>query len=591
MFRVKRRQGSEPTTARGRAGVPAVEILEERQLLSLYNGPTRVRPVQAGHAYYQLTLTGPGYETVSAIGKGAHKTLAINLYGTTAGSQLTVSLLRAAPGYGKGHSALPIGAINVASGQLGGVSAGGTANLMGAISPISGVQSLSFNTLGPNAQINVNGGINSFQVGSANLGPNGGVHIAGSVSGNFTVGALTLNGGKVLIDGDVTGLNLGGITLQNSGQFLIGHDINGSASLGTVNINGGRLLVTHDVATTLNTGNLTVQNTGQFIVGDDLNSLQVNGSEQIQTSGLFQVGTDLGTMGIVQGMTVATSGKWIVGRDVLDGITMNSNLTLDSGGSIAIGRNLTVNNINGSTSTQTAFLVNGNVVFTPTAGTFSVGGNVDGFTINGTYQGRGNTSTSSPEFIVGLDLNNFTVISGSAGQGSVSNANIAVAKSINSMNIAHGIFYSFITAGVAISNSIIGPDGDDAVLDSELRAATRISGMAIDGNVRSDYITNPQPNPPGYRTRIIAGEDRQGNWYNYAIINGLNIGTNPSGGGSLIDAVVASSVQPNGGNGSLPPTGYAPIRQQSNVPGDGGTDTYDAPAGLSRLRCRQLHGA
>src|SRR4051794_2409300 len=107
----------------------AVEPLEGRLLLSLYQGPTRSRPVFSNGAYYKVTLTGPGYETLSSVGGGHHQQFAINLYGTTNDSLLSVSLMQARRGFSGARSHLQIGRINVASGELGGVQALGTADL------------------------------------------------------------------------------------------------------------------------------------------------------------------------------------------------------------------------------------------------------------------------------------------------------------------------------------------------------------------------------------------------------------------------------------------------------------------------------
>ncbi len=180
-----------------------------------------------------------------------------------------------------------------------------------------------------------------------------------------------------------------------------------------------------------------------------------------------------------------------------------------------------------------------------------VGGNLNSLAINGLYQGKG---TASTDLAVGLNLNGFTVLGGGAGQGGVQGANIDVAKDITGLDIRHGIFNSLITAGVLIDGSLqntsaggnIGPDGSDAVFDSQILAGVQIKNLTINGNVRSDYVTNAQPS--GYRTRIVAGEDRQGNFTSGGNIDNFQIT------GALIDSVIAASVAPNGGNGTLPST-------------------------------------
>jgi hypothetical protein len=417
----------------------AVEPLEGRLLLSLYQGPTRSRPVFANGAYYKVTLTGPGFETITPLGRGFHQQFAINLFGTTAQSTLSVSLMQTLRGFTNAHSTLQIGRINVHSGQLGGVQALGAADLVGSITPLNGsVSTLQFNTIGPNATIDVSGGLGSLNAGAVTLGPTGHIHV-GSLGGPDSIGGLTLDGGQFTIDGDLTGpFNAGGVTIERGGQF-------------------------------------------------------------------------------------------------------------------------------------------------------KVGGNLSNLTVSGFFQGQG---TSAIDLSVGLNLTNFTVLGGSSNLGSVRSANIDVSKDIAGLDIRHGIFNSLITAGVLIDGSPqnsssggnIGPDGADAIFDSQLLAGVQIKNLLINGNVTSDYVTNPKPNPTGYPTRIVAGEvleDRapgkhpQGNFTSAGNIDNFQIT------GSLIDAVLAASVAPNGGNGTLPTFGYgAPPPSVANTPGDQGFNTYDAPAGF-----------
>jgi hypothetical protein len=589
------RSGAMTSSARGRsqrASSLAVESLEERQLLSIYMGPTKSRPLFSGGAFYQITLTGPGYQTVSQLGSGHHRVIAINLTGTTTASQLSITQRSTLSGFGTANTELQIGQINVKSGQLGGVSALGTADLLGSITTLNGaVQTLEFNSLGKNANINVLGSVGTFQVGTANLGPNGQVHILGGVTGQFTTGALNLNGGKVLLDGGAAGgLNIGGLNVTQDGQFILGGDLTAASTIGPIDVDGGRVLFNHDVTAPLTVGSLTVSNAGQFIVNHDLSGgLQITGPEDITSNGLFQVADDLGSLSVGQNLSLDSSGKFIVGndvtgainvgsgvsvsnnallsvgRDILGTVTITGDLTLDSGGAISIGRDLS------------ALTVKGNVAFTPSAGTITVGGNVNALTINGSYEGRGTTATG-PELIIGLNLTNPTVLGGAAGQGSIFNANITVGKNIEGFDIAHGIFNSLITAGVLIDGAAqsssaagnIGADGADAMFDSEIRAGVSIKNFLINGNVRSDYVTNP--NPTGYRTRIIAGESPQGVFTSGGLIDNFQIT------GALIDSVLAASVQPYGGDGSLPPTGYT-TRTPAPQPGPGVPTNYNAPAG------------
>ena len=238
--------------------------------------------------------------------------------------------------------------------------------------------------------------------------------------------------------------------------------------------------------------------------------------------------------------------------------------------------------------------VTGNLLVNPGSSGIMVGGNLNGLTVNGIFQGQG---TSAIDLSVGLDLTNFTVLGGSSNLGSVRSANIAVGKNIVGLDIQHGIFNSLITAGVLIDGSPqnsssggnIGPDGFDAIFDSEILAGVQIKNLLINGNVTSDYVTNPKPNPTGYPTRIVAGEvledrapgrDSQGGFPQGTFTSAGNI-DNFQITGSLIDSVLAASVAPFGGNGTFPTSAYgAPPPSVANTPGDQGFNTYDAPNGI-----------
>lgn len=238
--------------------------------------------------------------------------------------------------------------------------------------------------------------------------------------------------------------------------------------------------------------------------------------------------------------------------------------------------------------------VTGNLLVNPGSRGIVVGGNLNGLTVNGIFQGQG---TSAIDLSVGLDLTNFTVLSGSSNLGGVRSANIDVGKDIVGLNIHHGIFNSLITAGVLIDGSPqnsssggnIGPDGSDAIFDSEILAGVQIKNLLINGDVTSDYVTNPKPNPTGYPTRIVAGEvledrapgrDPQGGFPQGTFISAGNI-DNFQILGSLIDSVLAASVAPFGGNGTFPTSSYgAQPPSVANTLGDQGFNTYDAPNGI-----------
>ena len=226
-----------------------------------------------------------------------------------------------------------------------------------------------------------------------------------------------------------------------------------------------------------------------------------------------------------------------------------------------------------------------------------IAGNLNSLTVSGIFQGQG---TSAIDLSVGLNLTNFTVLGGSSNLGGVRSANIAVGKDIVGLNIQHGIFNSLITAGVLIDGSPqnsssggnIGPDGSDAIFDSQLLAGVQIKNLLINGDVKSDYVTNPKPNPTGYPTRIVAGEvledrapgrDSQGGFPQGTFTSGGNI-DNFQITGALIDSVLAASVAPYGGNGTLP-FANATVFNFYNAPTP--PRAHSGRPGIQHLRCSE----
>ena len=306
-------------------------------------GPNQEPRCLLGGAFYQVSLTGGGYEQLSQIGSGHHRVIGIDLFSTTASSQLTITLKSAQPAFGSANTVLQIGKINVHSGQLGGINAAGAANLLGNVTTLKGsVQTIAFNDLGPNAQINVVGSVGTFQVGSADLSANGLVNITGDVTGQFSAGGLDLNGGRVIIGDNVDGgLSLGGLDITQGGQLIVGNNLDGASTLGPVDINGGRFLVGHNVNGTLTTGDLIVQNAGHFIVNNDAAGLvQVEGVARINSNGLVQVGGTLAGLNVFQGLTLDSSGKLSVGSDVTGPITVGTGVSLSNNAQITVGRDI-----------------------------------------------------------------------------------------------------------------------------------------------------------------------------------------------------------------------------------------------------------
>ena len=70
--------------------------------------------------------------------------------------------------------------------------------------------------------------------------------------------------------------------------------------------------------------------------------------------------------------------------------------------------------------------------------------------VGGIFKGNG---TTMPDLTVGLDLTNLVVAGGAYNQGGIQQASIEVGKNILGLTVPHGIFNSFVTAGVLIDNA------------------------------------------------------------------------------------------------------------------------------------------
>ncbi len=390
--------------------------------------------------------------------------------------------------------------------------------------------------------------IRSGQIGSILASP---VELDGAMSPvNLSVGTLELGalgpGAQIDVNGGVNTMDVGSV--GSSAQIDV------SGSVGTMDVG-------------------PVGSGAQINVNGNVSTMDVGSVE----SGAIDVSGNVGTMNVG---SVGSSAQIDVNGSVG---TMNvGSVNLGPGGHVVIAGDLN------------SLTVTGNLVVNPGSTGIVVGGNLNGLTVNGIFQGQG---TSAIDLSVGLDLTNFTVLGGGSNLGGVRSANIAVGKDIVGLDIQHGIFNSLITAGVLIDGSPqnsssggdIGPDGSDAIFDSEILAGVQINNMLINGNVTSDYVTNPKPNPTGYPTRIVAGEvledrapgrDPQGGFPQGTFTSGGNI-DNLQITGSLIDSVLAASVAPFGGNGTFPTSPYgAQPPSVANTPGDQGFNTYDAPYGL-----------
>jgi hypothetical protein len=568
-----------------------LENLEGRQLLS--STPTTIGPTQAIHtttgAAYTLAVSGPGGVLARPAGRGA---VNITLFGTTSDSQVVLSRTLTRNRF----TAIPlqIKSINVRTGQLGSFQALNTADLVGPISPLSGnVSGLQFDALGPNARIDVAGNLGQIDVlNGVNLGPNGLIHVGGNLTTKGVVGgSLTLNGSRLAVDGSSAAFTVAqdvnvapGSTLDEGGPLTAGGNFNAAGSQvdvgglttglnatigagasaaigGTLTANGNLVVNGGQVELAggggLRAGGVGILGGGRIHVAGDLTGPIAVAGNVVIDAGQFAVDRDLtGTASVGGDLDIIRQGTFLVGRDFTNGLAVSGNVQLASGAVFGVGRDFK------------SLAVGGNLD-TSGGGSLAVGGNLGALSVQGFVQGKGTDDIS-----VGLTLGNLQVLGGGANQGGVRSLDLNVAKNIEGLDILHGIFNSFITAGDLIDGSKptttvganVGPDGPIAVFDSEIFAGVQIKNLTLGGDVVSDLPRNPAGRP----TRIVAGETRDGIFTPGGNIDNFQIT------GTLVDAVVAASVKPNGGDGTLTTT-------PTDVPGDDGHNTYDKPAGTVKV--------
>jgi hypothetical protein len=335
-------------------------------------------------------------------------------------------------------------------------------------------------------------------------------------------------GAQIDVAGSVGSMTVGEVDLGPGGHVVIAGDLNGSGQGSAMSID-----------------NMSI-NGGHFVIGrDSLAPISIAGDLRLDHDGLFSIG-----------------------RDQVGTLTIGGSIIMGAGGELMVGRNLT------------SLTVTGDVLLSPGASGIVVGGDLNGLSVNGIFLGQG--SPTSVDLGVGLNLNGFSVLGGTANAGGVQSANINVGKNINLLNVPHGIFRSLITAGVSITGVTVGADGVTAIYNSELDAGTSITNVTANGDVKSGF---PTGDPTGFPTRIIAGKIRSANpadgpnkgiYLPNGLINNLTIN------GNLVDAVVAASVVPFGGDGSLPPP---PSYMTPTVTYDHGAtpSNYQAPGGITDL--------
>jgi hypothetical protein len=375
---------------RPRRVAPALESLEGRRLLSFYTGPMSHRPLVTPAGAFLVAVGGPGVVEVSHLAGGA---IDLNAYGTTSAS--TITIIETQPRFHEASQPLLIHNLRIRSGQLGGLVAT-PAELQGRMTPLtSSVNTLDVGTIGPKAQVDINGSVGSLSIASIDLGPTGRVNIAGDIN------TITQGGGALLP-----------VTPPTTTTT-----INTTTGITTITSTGGATTSTTSPTGVMTIGNITI-NGGHFSIGrDSLESIAINGDVLINRDGTFSIG-----------------------RDQDGTFTVNGSMVLSSGGQLAIGRNL------GNLA------ITGNLIVQPSGSGVAVGGALSSLTVNGYIQGQGGQSAPSAIDVgVGLNLSGLTVNGGVSGQGGLINTNVRVGGSASGVKVAYGLYNSTIQSNAAMT--------------------------------------------------------------------------------------------------------------------------------------------
>ncbi len=332
------RLASPKRRSRGRPSVPTVERLERRRLLSFYTGPSANRPVLASGGAFLVQVEGSGVVKVHPAGHGAIDLVA---FGTDTSS--TISITQARPLWHFANRLLAIHKLVIVSGQLGSLEAA-PAELTGKMSTLSQpMNTLELGALGPAAQVDINGGIETFAVTTVNLGPTGQVALTqgsgnSGASASFTVGTMTLDGGQFAIGGDAdAALSIqGNLTASHDGELSVGRDIVGGLTVGgSVELEtGGQISIGRNVSELVINGNLIVSPASPGVpsgsgisVGGELSNFVVGGYFQGQggtaTPTAFDLGVGLNLTGLaIQGGKSGVGG--LINANIRAGGAINS---------------------------------------------------------------------------------------------------------------------------------------------------------------------------------------------------------------------------------------------------------------------------
>ena len=281
-----------------------------------------------------------------------------------------------------------------------------------------------------------------------------------------------------------------------------------------------QLVIDGDLGTLSTRRDASIGPFGALVVTGDVTGDVTIGGDLTIDGGLVSIGRDLrGDATIGGDLVLDGRGVLYVGRDVAGTLAIDGDLLAGAPGGLVVGRDLGRLVVVGDLD-----LAAGGVV--------RVLGDLGSIEVDGTVRGDGFTDE---DIRVGLSLGGFLVRGGATDQPGVRGLDLDVGKTILGIDVAHGIFESFITAGVLIDGVDVGPDGPVAIRNTEIRAGVQLRNLRFNGDVVTDRSLNL-----GRPTRIIAGLDRAGNAIDGSSISALTIT------GALIDAVVASSVTPGG---------------------------------------------
>ena len=331
-----------------RAVAPALEGLESRQLLSVFTGPSKVRTVQSTGGIFLIQVSGPGVIKENSAGRSG---IDLSAFGTTSATTINITQIR--PRFHFPSQLLVLHNVRITSGQLGGLDAD-SSELNGKMTPLNGTLStLELGSIGPKAQIDVNGNVDTMSASQVNLGPTGHVVISGELNtddltGSMTIGGFTIDGGRFVIGEDSIApiAVTGNMTINHDGLFSVGRDLDDSLSIN---------------------GNLVLETGGQIFVGRNLDDLTVNGNVIVNPSGSgIVVNGALGNLsvsGIFQGQGGTSTptvfdlgvGLSISGLTISGGTTSQDgliNANIRAGGSIA-GEDITYGSVNSTIQPNT----------------------------------------------------------------------------------------------------------------------------------------------------------------------------------------------------------------------------------------------